>query len=160
SAEDFERVLLNQNPKNRLTPRQMSELLMGYVESLYNLKDLERFKTVVKALARDIQQSKSASILNVAERVNYLLIESLVGDATPDWREIESLVKEFREKFVKSPYSGRIEYLLGLSFLRNGKLEEGKSLLTQLVEKKEVPVYVREMARTELSALALKEKRL
>ncbi len=138
----------------------MSELLMGYVESLYNLKDIERFKTVVKALARDIQQSKSASILNVAERVNYLLIESLVGDTNPNWAEIEGQLREFKGRFIKSPYNSRIEYLLGLSLLRNGKLEEGKSLLTKLVEEQSVPVYVREMARTELSALALKEKRL
>lgn len=160
AAEEFEKVLLKQDPKNRLTPRQMSELLMGYVESLYNLKDQERFKTVVKALARDIQQSKSASILNVAERVNYLLIESLVGDAKPDWTEIEGLVKNFGERFLKSPYTARIQYLLGLSFLRNGKLEEGKAVLRQLIEKQEIPLYVREMARTELSALELKEKRL
>lgn len=160
ASEEFEKVLINQTPKNRLTPRQMSELLMGYVESLYNLKDIERFKTVVKALARDIQQSKSASILNVAERVNYLLIESLVGDTYPNWAEIEGQLREFKGRFIKSPYTSRIEYLLGLSLLRNGKLEEGKSLLTKLVEEQSVPVYVREMARTELSALALKEKRL
>jgi len=160
AAEDFEKVLIKQNPKNRLTPRQMSELLMGYVESLYNLKDLERFKTVVKALAADIQRSKSASILKVAERVNYLLIESLVGDNTPNWNEIEGLVRNFKGRFQKSPYNSRIEYLLGLSLLRNGKLEEGKATLRQLIEKKEVPVYMREMARTELSALELKDKRL
>jgi outer membrane protein assembly factor BamD (BamD/ComL family) len=160
AAEDFEKVLIKQNTQNRLTPRQMSELLMGYVESLYNLKDLERFKTVVKALAVDIQRSKSASILNVAERVNYLLIESLVGDSTPNWNEIEGLVRNFKGRFQKSPYSSRIEYLLGLSLLRNGKLDEGKATLRQLIERKEVPVYMREMARTELSALELKEKRL
>lgn len=160
AAEQFESVLLKQDPKNRLTPRQMSELLMGYVESLYNLKDQERFKTVVKALANDIQQSKSASILNVAERVNYLLIESLVGDEKPVWSEIEGLVKSFKGKFLKSPYTARIEYLLGLSLLRNGKLDEGKTVLRNLVEKQEIPLYVREMARTELSALELKEKRL
>ena len=160
AAEDFEKVLVKQNPKNRLTPRQMSELLMGYVESLYNLKDLERFKTVVKALAVDIQRSKSASILNVAERVNYLLIESLVGDSTPNWNEVEGLVRNFKGRFQKSPYSSRIEYLLGLSLLRNGKLDEGKATLRQLIERKEVPVYMKEMARTELSALELKEKRL
>jgi outer membrane protein assembly factor BamD (BamD/ComL family) len=160
ASESFEKVLVKQDPKNRLTPRQMSELLMGYVESLYNLKDVERFKTVVKALSQDIGRSKSASILNVAERVNYLLIESLVGDTQPNWNEIEGLVKSFKDRFQKSPYSARIEYLLGLSFLRNGKLEEGKTTLRQLLEKKEVPLYMREMARTELSALELKEKRL
>ncbi len=157
---EFEKVLLQQNPQNRLTPRQMADLLMGYVESLYNLKDLERFKTVVVALARDTRQSKSASILNVAERVNYLLVESLVGDDKPEWGEVETLTREFAQRFQKSPYSPRIEYLLGLSLLRGGKLEEGKNVLKALLGNQGAPGYVREMARTELSALELKSKQL
>ena len=141
--------------------KNLADLLMGYVESLYNLKDIEKFKSVVRALVKDIQQSKSAPILNVAERVNYLLIESLVAEEKKkDWKEIEELVVRFKEQFIKSPYTSRIEYLLGLSLLRNGKLKEGKAVLEQLIDKEEVPLYVREMARTELSDLTLKEKRL
>jgi tetratricopeptide (TPR) repeat protein len=160
ASEHFEKVLLKQNPQNRLTPRQMSELLMGYVDSLYNLKDVQRFKSVVKALYQDIAQSKSAPILNVAERVHYLLTESLVAEQTPDWKEVETLAREFRGKFQKSPYSGRIEYLLGLSLLRDGRLKEGKDVLNALLGKKDVPGYVREMARTELSSLELRTKQL
>jgi tetratricopeptide (TPR) repeat protein len=160
AAEEFEKVMVKQDPKNRLTPRQMADLLMGYVESLYNLKDGERFRSVVRALILDIQQSKSAPILNVSERVNYLFIENLVAEDKQNWNEIEKLTVKFKEQFIKSPYTGRIEYLLGLSFLRNGKLDEGKVVLEQLLEKKEIPLYVREMARTELSALTLQQKRL
>lgn len=160
ASEEFERVLIRQNPQNRLTPHQMAELLMGYVESLYKLKDVERFKTVVKALAQDVQQSKSASILNVAERVSFLLIETLAGEAEPEWNEVGSLARSFGEKFPKSPYSGRIQYLLGRSLIGDGKMEEGKKVLTALVGKKDVPGYVREMARTELSALEIKSKKL
>lgn len=161
AANEYENALVKQDRNNRLTPRQMADLLMGYVESLYNLKDNEKFKSVVKALVKDIQQSKSAPILNVAERVNYLLIESLVAEEKKiDWKEIEELVVQFKEQFIKSPYTSRIEYLLGLSLLRNGKLKEGRAVLEQLIDKEEVPLYVREMARTELSDLTLKEKRL
>jgi hypothetical protein len=161
AAQEYENALVKQDRNNRLTPRQMADVLMGYVESLYNLKDIEKFKSVVKALVKDIQQSKSAPILNVAERVNYLLIESLVAEETKiDWKEIEDLVVQFKEQFIKSPYTSRIEYLLGLSLLRNGKLKEGRVVLERLIKKEEVPLYVREMARTELSDLTLKEKRL
>lgn len=160
ASDEFEKVLIQQNPQNRLTPRQMSELLMGYVEALYNLKDLERFKTVVKALALDMQRSKSASILNVAERVNFLLIESLAGEDKPEWNEVHTLARTFQGRFPKSPYSGRIEYLLGLSLLRDGKIQEGKNVLQALAGRASVPGYVREMARTELSALELKSKQL
>ena len=161
AAQEYEKALVKQDRNNRLTPRQMADLLMGYVESLYNLKDTEKFRSVVKALVKDIQQSKSAPILNVAERVNYLLIESLVAEEQKiDWKEVEELVVQFKGQFIKSPYTSRIEYLLGLSLLRNGKLKEGRAVLEQLIEKEEVPLYVREMARTELSDLTLKEKRL
>lgn len=160
ATDEFEKVLVQQSPSNRLTPRQMSELLMGYVESIHNLKDHDRFKTVVKALAQDIQQSKSASILNVAERVNFLLIENLAGEATPQWNEVQDLARAFQKRFPKSPYTGRIEYLLGLSLLRDGKIKEGKDVLQALIGKASVPGYVREMARTELSALEMKTKKL
>jgi hypothetical protein len=160
ASAEFEKVLVRQNPDNRLTPRQMAELLMSYVEALAQLQDTPRFKSVVKALASDIGRSKSAPILNVAERVHYLLIEGLVGDEQPEWKEVEVLTREFRTRFQKSPYSGRMEYLLGLSLLRDGRIEEGKGVLRALVAKKDIPGYVREMARTELSSLELRSKQL
>ncbi len=160
AAEDFEKVLLTKTQAGRLTPRQMADLLMSYVESLYNLKDPARFRTVVEALAKDIQRSKSAPILNVGERVSYLLVETLAGEDKPNWPMVESQVREFQKQFVTSPYTARMEYLLGRALLRNGKLDEGKQVLRALIEKQEIPLYVREMARTELSALELKDKRL
>jgi hypothetical protein len=157
---EFEKVLVNNNPGNQLTPRQTSELLMSYVESLYQLKDQERFKTIVKALSSDINQSKSAPILNVSERVNYLLIESYAGDKNPQWTEIETMTKNFREKFHKSPYTARIGYLYGLSLLKNGKVSEGKEILNLLTNENDVPVHIKEMCRSELATLALIEKKL
>ncbi|MBA2404827.1 MAG: hypothetical protein H0V66_08655, partial [Bdellovibrionales bacterium] len=112
---EFEKVLIKQNSQNQLTPRQTADLLMGYVESLYQLKDQDRFKTVVRALSQDINTSKSAPILNVSERVNYLLIESFAGENIPEWKELEIMTKAFREKFQKSPYTARIGYLYGVS---------------------------------------------
>src|SRR5690606_18995744 len=91
---EFEKVLVSQNSKNQLTPRQTADLLMGYVEGLYQLKDQERFKTVVRALINDIRQSKSAPILNISERINYLLIETYAGESKPEWKEIETMTKE------------------------------------------------------------------
>src|SRR5690606_18725857 len=102
---EFEKVLTRQNPENQLTPRQTADLLMGYVESLYNLNDQERFKKVVSALAEDIGSSKSAPILNIFERISYLLVETYASEKEPDWKELEMMTKNFREKFQKSPYS-------------------------------------------------------
>jgi hypothetical protein len=157
---EFEKVLVKQNSQNQLTPRQTADLLMGYVESLYQLKDQERFKTVVRALSQDINTSKSAPILNVSERVNYLLIESFAGENNPEWKELELMTKAFREKFQKSPYTARIGYLYGVSLIKNSRIAEGKEVLSNLTNDKKVPLHIKEMCRSELATLELVEKKL
>ena len=157
---EFEKVLVKQTGSNQLTPRQTADLLMGYVESLYQLKDQDRFKTVVRALSQDINTSKSAPILNVSERVNYLLIESFAGEAKPEWKELLTMTKEFREKFQKSPYTSRIGYLYGLSLIKNSQVSEGKEVLSLLTNDSKVPLHIKEMCRSELATLELVEKKL
>ena len=157
---EFEKVLLKQNSKNQLTPRQTADLLMGYVESLYQLKDQNRFKTVVRALNEDILTSNSAPILNISERINYLLIESYVGEGNTEWKEVESMTKIFREKFQKSPYTARIGYLYGLSLIKNSKVPEGREVFSILTNDKNVPSHIKEMCRSELTTLELIEKKL
>jgi tetratricopeptide (TPR) repeat protein len=157
---EFEKVLVKQNSENQLTPRQTADLLMGYVESLYQLKDQDRFKTVVRALSQDINKSKSAPILNVSERVNYLLIESFAGEANPEWKELEMMTMAFREKFQKSPYTARIGYLYGVSLIKNSRIAEGKEVLSLLTSDEKVPLHIKEMCRSELATLELVEKKL
>lgn len=160
AVSEYEKVLIRQNPNNQLTPRQTADLLMGYVESLYQLKDQERFKTVVKALSDDINTSKSAPILNISERINYLLIEAYAGESKPEWKELEMMTKAFREKFQKSPYTARIGYLYGLSLIKNSRVSEGKQVLSLLTTDNEVPSHIKEMCKSELATLALIEKKL
>jgi hypothetical protein len=157
---EFEKVLVKQNPKNQLTPRQTADFLMGYVESLYQLKDQDRFKTIVRALNDDIARSKSAPILNISERINYLLIEAYAGEGNPEWKEIEMMTKSFREKFQKSPYTARIGYLYGLSLVKNAKVPEGREVFTLLTNDKNVPSHIKEMCRSELATLELLDKKL
>jgi outer membrane protein assembly factor BamD (BamD/ComL family) len=157
---EFEKVLVKQNPQNQLTPRQTADLLMGYVESLYQLKDQDRFKTIVRALNDDIGHSKSAPILNISERINYLLIEAYAGDTNPEWKEIETMTKSFREKFQKSPYIARIGYLYGLSLIKNAKVPEGREVFSSLTNDKTVPSHIKEMCRSELATLELIDKKL
>lgn len=157
---EFEKVLIRQNPQNQLTPRQTADLLMGYVESLYQLKDQTRFKTVVKALNEDISRSKSAPILNISERINYLLIEAYAGEGNPEWKELEVMTNAFREKFQKSPYTARISYLYGLSLIKNAKVPEGREVFSVLTNDTTVPSHIKEMCRSELATLELIEKKL
>jgi hypothetical protein len=160
AVTEFEKVLVLQNPQNRLTPRQTADLLMGYVDALYQLKDQARFKTVVRALNEDVGRSTSAPILNISERINYLLIEAFAGEGSPDWKELETMTKAFRGKFQKSPYSSRIGYLYGLSLIKNAKLVEGREVFTKLTNDASVPAHIKEMCRGELAVLELQKKKL
>jgi tetratricopeptide (TPR) repeat protein len=160
AVAQFEKVLIKQNPQNQLTPRQTADLLMGYVDSLYRMKNQDHFKTIVKALSEDISRSTSAPILNISERITYLLIESYAGDINTDWKELETMTKSFREKFQKSPYSARIGYLYGLSLIKNDKVPEGREVFMLLTNDKEVPSHIKEMCRSELATLELVEKKL
>ncbi len=160
AVAQFEKVLIKQNPQNQLTPRQTADLLMGYVDSLYRMKNQDHFKTIVKALSDDISRSKSAPILNISERITYLLIETYAGDSNTDWKELELMTKSFREKFQKSPYSARIGYLYGLSLIKNDKVPEGREVFTVLTNDKDVPSHIKEMCRSELATLELVEKKL
>jgi len=159
AVAELEKVLISENKKNQLTPRQTAEVLMTYVDSLYQLKDLEKFKTVVRALGSDISQSKSASILNVAERIQYLLIETIAGEGQTDWKEVEVMTRTFKTKFQKSPYIPRISYLYGLSLLKNAKTLEGREVLNSLTKDEKVPSHIRELCRSELVTLELMNKK-
>jgi tetratricopeptide (TPR) repeat protein len=160
SVAEFEKVLINQGQMRRLTPKQNADLLMAYIDSLYQLNDQVRFKTVVRALSKDINKSQSAQVLKVAERVNYLLLETLAGDQKPDWKEIEILSFDYRQKFQKSPYTSRIGYLYGLSLIKNSRLAEGKEVLQLLTKDNSTPLHIKEMCRSELATLELLDKKL
>lgn len=158
AISQFEKVLLRQDINDYLSPRQNADLLISYVEALYQLNDHQHFKTVVTALLKDIDSSSLAPVLMVSERINYLLIETLVGDKNTDWKRIELMTKGFRKKFQKSPYTPRISYLYGLSLIKNTKIPEGKEVLKILTNSKETPSHIREMSRSELVSLELKNK--
>jgi lipopolysaccharide biosynthesis regulator YciM len=160
TVREFEKIMIRQNPDNQLTPRQISDLLITYVESLYRLKDQTRFKTMTKALLQDIDRVKSASILNVVERIKYLLIEISTDEAKPDYEDLEKMCRDFRMKFQKSPYISRINYLLGVSLVKRDKLDEGKEVLNNLLNDEKAPGYIKEMCRAELVTIELKSKKL
>jgi hypothetical protein len=159
SSKEFEKIFIEKNLKNLLSPRQMADLLMTYVESLYQQNNQEKFKSIAEALSGDIEKSKSAQILNVSERINYLLIETYSGEAR-EWEKLEKLTISFTEKFQKSPYSMRVKYLYGLSLIKNSKFKEGKEVLQKLARDKEAPSHIKEMCRSELTSLELKEKNI
>lgn len=160
SADNFERLLVNEEGGKFLNPAEISTVTTEYLESLYNLKENEKFKSVAKALLSDLSISTSPLIEQSMERVNYLLIESLTGEAKPDYIELEQLITAFNSKFKKSSYKGRIYYLQGMTFIKNNKYAEGEKILKEIIKDQNVPGYIKELSKTELSALELKRRNL
>jgi len=53
-----------------------------------------------------------------------------------------------------------VSYLQGLALIQNQKIKEGKELLNNLVNDKNVSDYIKELAKSELSLINIKEKTL
>jgi len=53
-----------------------------------------------------------------------------------------------------------VNYLLGQAFISNQKIKEGKEIFTNLMNDKETSQYIKDLVKSELSLLSLKEKTL
>jgi hypothetical protein len=157
---NFETILVSPNEENILSPRQTATMLTSYIESLYQADDHKRFRKNAMALINDIRKGEGKLYNNVAQRVEYLLIESHSSDVKPSYAMIEKESVTFIEKYKKSSYLPRVKYLYGISLLRNKKEKDGKKVLDALVESAETPEYLKGLARSELSSLMIKNKTL
>jgi hypothetical protein len=160
SADSFEKLLVLQEGAKILSPAEISNVTTSYLESLYNLGANDKFKNVAKALINDLNASSSPLVVQSLERVNYLLIESMISESKADYVELETLIQNFTKRFKTSQYRGRIQYLYGTILLKNNKNDEGEKVLRDLIKDREAPGYVRELAQTELSALELRRRSL
>ena len=70
----------------------------------------------------------------------------------------EKKITDFKKANPKSIYTGRVNYLIGQSLVMNEKIKEGRDVFTSLINDKESSDYIKELAKSELSLLNLKEK--
>lgn len=160
SADSFEKLLVVEEGGKLLSAPELSTVTTAYLESLYNLGQNDKFKSVAKALLVDLSKSQSPLVVQSTERVNYLLIEAISGEAKPDYKELESLTEKFTNKFKSSQYRGRVHYLLGTTLIKNEKLQDGEKILRNLIKDVSIPGYIRELSKTELSTLELRRRSL
>lgn len=160
AAQNIEKLLIEQDGGKILNHIELSNITTAYLESLYNVGEDERFKTAAKAIIEDLSRSDNPLVQQSLERVSYLLIESLAGEKKTDYIELESQIKNFKNRFKTSQYSGRINYLHGTSLIRTDKLDEGEKVLRDLIKDQKVPGYIRELSKAELSSLEIRRKSL
>ncbi len=162
-SKAFERFLSSGRDESITDPKEVAELVKAYTDCLYEIGDTKKYQKVANALLSDTRKLKNKNeyMDSVREKVSYLNIELLAGDETDaSFLIMESKINNFKKEFSKSIYSGRINYLLGLSLLNNKKDDEGKKILEALISNDGVDEHIKNLARSELSMLKIKNKTL
>ena len=156
----YEKILVGPNINNFLTPIQSQTMLTTYVEALNKSPDSKRFRKNSAALINDLRRGAKKEYRGMLERFEYLYMESLYSEKKVNFKLLLTKTKDFLVSFKASMYKDRVSFLKGISLIENAEVELGKEVLSSLVNKKETPEYLKGLARTELTTLAIKNKTL
>ena len=160
SVTSFESILVTPNTNNYLTPNQSLTMFESYLESLYQSASGERFRKNASALANDLRLSSNKNSKKLLERANYLYLESLFAEKDVNHKLLADKSDEFLKEHADSGFKSRVSFLNGVSEINVGNIEEGKKVLNRMITQEGVPEYLKGLARSELSTLVIKEKRL
>ena len=144
-------------------PSDVADMIRAYTDSIYELGQTDKFLKVSDAILSDTTTfgTDNAYIQNVRERIAYLGIEITAGKgATVNFMLFEKKINDFKKAYPKSIYTGRVSYILGQALVANQKVKEGREVFTALVNDKGISDYLRELAKSELGLLNLKERTL
>jgi hypothetical protein len=142
-------------------PSDVAHVILAYTDSIYELGQTDKFLKVSEAILNDTSSfgANNAYILNVRERIAYLGIEIASGKNTGEnFMVLEKKIVDFKVNNPKSIYLGRVNLLLGQNLINNKKIKEGKEILNTLMNDKDTSDYIKELAKSELSLVNLKEK--
>jgi len=160
SVASVESILVKPNKNNILTPEQNLTMLATYLESLYEVASPVRFRKNIAALVNDLRRTKGKRYSTLITRADYLYIESLFSEKNINYSLLRRKTTEFNDENSDSAYGNRITYLNGISLIKVNEVEKGKKILENLMSGKEVPEYLKGLARTELSSLKLQNRTL
>lgn len=156
----FENLLIEPNLNNILNPNESLMMLTTYAESLFQSNDQERFRKNAMALVSDLRKSNTGKYKSAIERIEYLTIESISSQKNVNYSVLSQRTTEFLKEYDKTQYLNRVKYLNGLALINTSEVDLGKKVLEELIKDNETPEYIKGLARSELSSLALKNKKL
>jgi hypothetical protein len=159
----FENFFSKEDQRIIYDPSDVADMIRAYTDSIYELKQIDKFLKVSEAVLNDTKDfgTNNAYIQNVRERIAYLSIEITVGQgATKNYMLLEKKINDFLKLNPKSIYTGRVSYILGQAMVNNQKVKEGTEILKNLMNDKDTSDYIKELAKSELSLLSLKERTL
>lgn len=163
SAEDaFEKYMTAPGARIATEPIEVAELLKAYTDSIYEQGKSEKFKKVARALLDDTESLKGSNtyVQGVRERLQYLYLEMTGAELKPDFVTFSKDITAFKKDYPSSQYQGRINYLQGMMFVKEGKFKEGRLVFEEILKDSESSEYLKEMVRAELSLLQIKERKI
>lgn len=160
AAKALEEFLARQKERVSYDPDEVAEMILAYTESIYRLNDDRRFRRVAKAILNDTRDfaPEHKYMKEVREKLAYLLIENYAKEATDEaYLTLTPMIEEFLKSYPKSSYLGRMNLLLGMAYVRNKDEEKGRKLLEDIVANEGMSAVVRDLAKSELSLLRIKD---
>lgn len=160
---NLENFFSKQDQRIIYDPSDVADMIRAYTDSIYELGQTDKFLKVSGAILNDTNSfgTDNAYIQNVRERIAYLGIEITAGKGTTtNYMLFEKMISDFKKRHPKSVYTGRVNYVLGQSLVANQKIKEGREIFTNLVNDKSTSEYLKELAKSELSLMNLKERTL
>ena len=117
----------------------------------------DKFVEVSSALLKDVSRmgDNEVAVKSLKERVHYLRTEILFSDLDP---RAANEAENFLSEYKNSEYINRVRYLYGRHLIKTNKSEAGKKFLTELVNDEKAEAYIKEMAKSELTLLNLRNR--
>lgn len=163
AMNSFEDFLSSQKRDMELDPSELANLIRYYTDSIYELGLLDKYQQVSRAILEDTEKfsNENKYLKEVLERLEYMNIEILAGKSDKSsYLIVENKINDFLQKYKEPKNYGRIRYLLGHSYVKNMKLDEGQEVLQQLLQDEKISDYIKELAKSELSLIAIKKRTL
>ncbi len=160
SVASYEKILVNPNINNFLSPGQSQTMLATYIEALNLGRDPKRFRKNISALINDLRRGAKKEYAGMLERFEYLYMESLFSEKKSNFKLLLTKANDYLASFKASSYNSRVNFLRGVALIQTSQEVEGEKVLKSLLNKETTPEYLKGLARTELSTLAIKNKTL
>ena len=158
AIRSFEKYFARNSEERVDNADDMAHMVNAYMKSIYHLGDMEKYEKVGRALISDLNKTKKSNLFleSVKEEISYMLIEN--DFSLERYLQLAKTIKTFQSRYKKSLYQARMNYLLGVSLVRTQKESEGEAIFEQIINNKDVPEYLKELSKTELSLIKIKNK--
>ena len=160
AIKHFEKFLTGHTVKAGLNVMEITDLLKAYTDSVYHLDQLDKFYDISHAVLNDTKfVGLNNNYMNsVKERIRYLQIEILLERGRDkDFLTLETMTKEFFKKHPKSVHKERVEYVLGLSLIKNKQEVKGEEIFNALLANDLTSGHIKAMVRSELALMKIKK---